>query len=185
MMNFKLLYLVLFFALLQGCAGSQTMHQDRPIDTYKGTDEQLVYRDLGKEYMPLPDRQQLDEQHRLNSAGAAMPGEHKSLLSGEELAAVAKKRVYLFRKGENLKESIRRWVGQSGYEGLIWNVENGNGDEITIPIVANANFGSDFREALSHVKTAYATAKGNPLYFDITIKESNKIVVVELLHFGS
>jgi len=93
--------------------------------------------------------------------------------------------IYRFKRGEDLETALARWVTRSGYKDLVWNVRNDEGDYVRIPIRASAVFTCDFKSCLRKVKDAYASAQPEPLYFDIAVKEANKVVYIELLHFGA
>lgn len=91
--------------------------------------------------------------------------------------------VFFLYPGEDLEMALRRWAKQALYNDLVWNVRDDAGNFVRVPIRAGATFRCEFAECLRRVKEAYATAP-RPLYFDIALKERNKIVYVELLHYG-
>lgn len=91
--------------------------------------------------------------------------------------------IYFLYPGEDLEIALRRWAKQALYNDVVWNVRDEAGNFVRVPIRAGATFQCEFAECLRRVKEAYATAP-RPLYFDIALKERNKIVYVELLHYG-
>lgn len=104
---------------------------------------------------------------------------------GTGAAIVPVEDIYRFKRGEDLESALARWVKRAGYKDLVWNVRNDEGDFVRIPIRASAVFTCDFKNCLTKVKDAYASAQPEPLYFDIAVKEANKVVYIELLHFGA
>lgn len=91
--------------------------------------------------------------------------------------------IFYLYKGEDLEVALRRWAAKAQYSNVVWNVRNKDGQFVRIPIRADAVFRGDLRQTLAHLKEAYATAP-RPLYLDIELREGNKIVYVELLHYG-
>ncbi len=104
---------------------------------------------------------------------------------GTGAAIVPVEDIYRFKRGEDLESALARWVNRAGYKDLVWNVRNDDGDFVRIPIRASAVFTCDFQSCLRKVKDAYASAQPKPLYFDIAVKEANKVVYVELLRYGA
>lgn len=104
---------------------------------------------------------------------------------GTGAAIVPVEDIYRFKRGEDLESALARWIERAGYKDLVWNVRNDEGDFVRIPIRASAVFTCDFKACLRKVKDAYASAQPEPLYFDIAVKEANKVVYIELLHFGA
>lgn len=89
---------------------------------------------------------------------------------------------YLYR-GEDLEVALRRWASKAQYNDVVWNVRNVDGQFVRIPIQADAVFRGDLRQSLASLKEAYATAP-RPLYLDIELRKGNKVLYVELLHYG-
>lgn len=104
---------------------------------------------------------------------------------GTGAAIVPVEEIYRFKRGEDLESALARWVKRAGYTDLVWNVRNEEGDFVRIPIRASAVFTCDFKACLRKVKDAYANAQPEPLYFDIAVKEANKVIYIELLRFGA
>ncbi|MGM8229172.1 OmpA family protein, partial [Cellvibrio sp. ARAG 10.3] len=100
-----------------------------------------------------------------------------------DTAVVQPDNVFFLYPGEDLEIALRRWAKQALYNDVVWNVRDEAGNFVRVPIRAGATFRCEFAECLRRVKEAYATAP-RPLYFDIALKERNKILYVELLHYG-
>lgn len=91
--------------------------------------------------------------------------------------------IFYLYQGEDLEIALRRWASKAQYNNVVWNVRNTDGQFVRIPIRADAVFRGDLKQSLAHLKEAYATAP-RPLYLDIELREGNKTVYVELLHYG-
>ncbi len=107
-----------------------------------------------------------------DSSPAAQPAE------GAQVVAKKPVKRYDFVAGEDLEAALTRWVKSAGYNRLIWDVRDREGDLRLIPIVAGAAFDCDFLSCLSRVKEAYANAKPKPIYLQFDVKEGNRIVYV-------
>jgi hypothetical protein len=171
----KILFVSAFvlFTLL-GCAGNLFENigsEKEPIDKYESVNDRIIYRDLNMKYVEKPSDDVLLNRHQKNANTQAS-------LKNEQLGIA----TFELSSGEYLRDAMERWVKFAGYNHLIWIAKDSLDQDIRIPIKASASFVCEFKQCLSKIKKAYANAHPNPLFFDVSIKESNKVVQIQLMN---